>query len=120
MASGIVRSAIASILDEADFSMQSENALRTKQLASCVLEAISQDENKMDCFDAFSTEILVKIQAITTHSQHEHKNCKRDRERAWTLFHALRVSELPLLWRCLFNDLNIQESYCTGKSDVYN
>ena len=63
MSSGVVRSAISSILDDSVFTINSENA---KMLATSLLDAIIGDDWRMDRFDAFSSTLLKKIQAASS------------------------------------------------------
>ena len=58
MASGIVRSAIASALDDADFDNDTDKARFTKQLAANTLDAIIKTDDNIECFDRFAEVLL--------------------------------------------------------------
>ena len=66
MSSGVVRSAISSVLDDSVFTINSENTKATKMLATSLLDAIIGDDWRMDCFDVFSSTLLKKIQAASS------------------------------------------------------
>ena len=79
MSSGIVRSAISSILDDSTFSINSKNASATKQLAEHLLEEITHDEERMDVFDAFSASLLSVIRTASNPLE-KHSTCTTSRE----------------------------------------
>ena len=68
----------------------------------------------MDRFDAFSSEILEKIQLASAIiiALNKYKSYSCSRERAWAM---LRVGELHGLWSNLFDDMGLQARGCTGK-----
>ena len=109
MSSGVVRSVIPSILDNSVFSINSENAEATKMLATSLLDAIVGDDWQMHCFNAFSSTILKMIkQQASSVALVKCKSYSCSRDRAWEMFHSLRVGELPGLWSSLFDDMNLQ------------
>ena len=84
MSSGVVRSAISSVLDDSVFSINSENAKATKMLATSLLDAIIGDDRQMDRFDAFSSTLLKTIQAASSVTLNKHKSYSCSRKRAWS------------------------------------
>ena len=65
MSSGVVRSAIASIIDHPDFSMKSEKSEITKKLAISLLDVIVEDESGMKRFNTSpATAIYPQISII--------------------------------------------------------
>ena len=72
MASGVMRSAIASIQDDPDFTIESAKAESTKELATSLLAAIVHDEPSIELF---ASVLLCKIQGISSVSS---KYCSRE------------------------------------------
>ena len=118
MSSGVVRSAISSVLDDSVFSINSEHAKTTKILATSLLEAIIRDDQRMDRFDAFSSELLGRIRLASAIALNKYKSYSCSRERAWAMFHSLRVGELRGLWSNQFDNMDLQGRGCTGKSII--
>ena len=118
MSSGVVRSAISSVLDDSVFSINSENAKATKTLATSLLDAVIGDDWRMDRFDAFSSTLLKKIQAASSVALDKRKSYSCSRERAWATFHSLRVGELPGLWSSLFDDMDLHARGCSGTTSI--
>ena len=103
MSSGVVRSAIASIIDHPDFSMKSEKFEITKKLAILLLDTIVEDESGMKRFNAFSSTLLPKIQATSTIDKSKSYSCGR--ESAWSVFYSLPGKEQKLCHPLLFHRL---------------
>ena len=120
MSSGVVRSAISSTLDDSEFCIKSVNADATKKLAASLLDAVVEDEKKMDSFDAFSNTLLRKIKTASSVAQEKLRSNSFAREKAWASFHLLRTEELPSLWTGLFDDINLQERDCIGINTKLN
>ena len=98
MASGLVRSALSSILDE--FSKCSDRSKTSIQEVKIILDKIPQEVN-VDHFDKFAEELMDVLQRISSPSDVDGKKITHvmHKERLWRDFHAARLSELPDLWR---------------------
>ena len=110
MASGIVRSAIASALDDDDFDIDTDKARLTKELAADLLDAIIKTDDNIECFDRFAEVLLSNFKEIIQKDHHKTK------ERAWMEFHQLRIGKLRLIWTNFFCTMGLQQRACTGES----
>ena len=98
MSSGVVRSAISSILDDSVFTINSENA---KMLATSLLDAIIGDDWRMDRFDAFSSTLLKRYkQQAHAVALDKRKSYSCSRERAWATFYSFPVCGAACLTGC--------------------
>jgi aspartate-semialdehyde dehydrogenase len=57
MSSGLVRSAIAAVLEDKDFSIESLRILNAKSLAGELISKAVESEEKMEKFDSFASEL---------------------------------------------------------------
>ena len=110
MASGIVRSAIASALDDADFDIDTDKARLTKELAADLLDAIIKTDDNIECFDRFVEVLVSNFKEII---QKDHRKTK---ERAWMEFHQLHIGKPWLIWTNFLCTMGLQQRACTGES----
>ena len=75
MASGIVRFAIVSALDDADFDIDTDKARFTKELAADLLDAIMKTDDNIECFDRFAEILLSNFKEII---QKDHRKTKKE------------------------------------------
>ncbi len=103
MSSGLVRSIIASILEDKDFSIKSHRILNAKSLARELLEKAVESEEKMDKFDSFAIEL---IEAACKENERLKLHSTK-RKKMWSDFHKARIYTLPPLWSSLMTRLRL-------------
>ena len=91
-----------STLEDPTFSQSSERWKAAKQQISEVLQGTSEDN-----FDAFATKLMKTLEkrffsTISTVT----RSRSVLREKMWTTFHQLRLSELPLIWTEFFPNMS--------------
>lgn len=98
MASGMVRSAVSSILTDTKFSDGSERWKVAKQQVTLFMMEIS-DEKRLTELDDFAVKLMKLLEKnFTSASTGKCRSRNVVREKTWIAFHQLRISELPKLW----------------------
>ena len=86
MASGVVRAAVVSILEDADFSLAMPRMILAKESARALLSAVEATEKNRDIFDDFAALLIAQIESTAVVPQAE-TSCRSHRKRMWSSFH---------------------------------
>lgn len=108
MSTALVRAALCSLLTDADREcLQSVSGYRqAKEEVRQFLEVITQDDERLCKFDAFSLNLMKMLEkcffsCVSKSSQSCRSKCVK-REKMWSAFHQLRIKELSKIWQDLF------------------
>ena len=105
MAAGVVRAAIAAILEDRDFVLNTPRMITAKETAKKLIEASTADDHSQDTFVKFALSLDHKLDALATPSSS--KKLSTQRKQLWSRFHAFRVSDLRKLWKKLYTSLDL-------------
>ena len=105
MAAGVVRAAIAAILEDRDFVLNTPRMITAKETAKKLIEASTADDHRQDTFVKFALSLDHKLDALATPSSS--KKLSTQRKQLWSRFHASRVSDLRKLWKKLYTSLDL-------------
>lgn len=110
MATGVVKAAISSILQDKDFELQTARMIIARESAQKVLDAISGDnQTAKDTFTRFATKLNEKLEALAAPT-----GCKKlstQRQLLWSGFHSARISGLRSLWTDLYTGLGLESRF---------
>ena len=106
MASGVVRCAICSVIEDRNLELESSRIKYLKSLGADLLQKITEDDTMVAAFDNFSVELNDKIELICQ-SCTSYRSYAAKREKMWCAFHRIAVSELPEIWNGLFSSLGL-------------
>ncbi len=108
MASGLVRCAVSSTLEEADLQLRTVRLEKARETGKLVLEKSMDGEAGMTAFDKFSEELTSSIYGLFD-PKAKYRSAATKREKLWLAFHVkLRISELPKIWSCYLSAVKIK------------
>ena len=108
MATGIVRAAIAAVMEKTDFESPRSNKM--KQVGQQILDKACHHDNEV-IFDGFCSKILILIQENIQTTASQYKSNSSKREKLWCGLHKLRLKGiLPTLWKEIACKLDIDIS----------
>lgn len=106
MASGMVRSAITTVVEKTP--SQSSRSCKLRRWAEEILEKCCQGDAEADEFDSFSSEIMKYFKQMVSTTAARYKLNSTKREHLWRKFHLAQAKgELPELWQRLTSKWNI-------------
>ena len=105
MATGVVLAALCSILTDLDYLQDVDRSKHAVESVRQFIQSISKDETRLERFDEFASSIMKALEkcffgCISDDGPCRSKNVKR--ERMWSSFHQLRLSDVEKLWCSLF------------------
>ena len=109
MASELVRCALSTVLEDKDLEVNSSRIDSLKELGTNILERVTRGEAEKTAFDKFSTELTTLLRG-TFHPSATNRSSAAKREKLWSVFHQLRLSELPKLWDDFLSLIEIRTS----------
>ena len=101
----VVRSVVAALPADSEFSMPSPKVETAKELARAILIYVEKNKEQ---FSVFCDCMVSKIGAACTLDGSLKKHSSR-RERMWRSFHSLCVNELPPMWNKFLADTGITD-----------
>ena len=110
MATGVVKSAISSILQDKDFDLEAPRMKIARESAQRVLDVTSgKNTSAKEVFAKFATRLKERLEALA--SPHNCKQLSTQKQRLWSGFHSARISEIRSLWTDMYTSLGL-ESRC--------
>ena len=109
MAAGVVRAAIASILLDKDFELNTPRMVVAKETAQMLLDVSTGDDMGQDRFESFAITLNGKLETLATPTSS--KQLSTQKQHLWSSFHSFRVSELRCLWKDLFASLGVDAKF---------
>ena len=109
MAAGVVRAAIASILLDKDFELNTPRMVVAKETAQMLLDVSTGDDMGQDRFESFAITLNGKLETLATPTTS--KQLSTQKQHLWSSFHSFRVSELRCLWKDLFASLGVDAKF---------
>lgn len=106
MSTGVVRSAICSLLVDQDCLESIQHFKEIKEEVRQFVQAITKDDSHLNQFDSFATKLMKLLEKCFFSCISEDVQCRSkyvQRERVWSAFHQLRIAEGSKLWRDLFS-----------------
>ncbi len=116
MSSGLVRSAIAAVLEDKDFRVESHRILNAKVLAEELLHKAVESEEKMDKFDSFASELMKRLEAACKEDKRLKLHSTK-RKKMWSAFHKARIDTLSTLWNSMISHLGVKNDD-TGRVEL--
>ena len=107
MASGIVRGAISTVLEDKTLTIQSQNAELMLNCGNKLLQSVIENEENMEVFDKFCEGLISTISSIWENVPKKITSLSTKKTRFWSLFHERRLDALPKLWYELFKKLQL-------------
>ena len=105
MADGAFRVAIAGIIEDRDFALNTPRMEKAKETARKLVEASTANDSRQHTFVKFALAIDKKLEGLATLSST--KKLSTQRKLLWSRFHASRTSELRNLWENLYKSLGL-------------
>ena len=92
----LVKSTFKTVLEENELQLSSPRCDNLKRAGKQILELIKREVRQT--FIEFSTRITAAVRSILPSST-TYCSSATKREKSWSAFHQLRLSELPKLWK---------------------
>ena len=100
MASGVVRGAISTVLDDEKL-VQSARTDAMRQFGRNLLAKVMDGDQELEIFDNFSEDLTSRIDSIFSKVTHIVTPSSK-RTLCWCTFHEQRLKDLPELWQNIF------------------
>ena len=98
MASGIVRGAISTVLEDKTLTIQSQNAELMLNCGNKLLQSVIENEENMEVFDMFCECLISTISSIWENVPKKITSLSQPKKpQFWSLFHERRLDALPKL-----------------------
>ena len=94
MASGIVRGAISTVLEDKTLTIQSQNAELMLNCGNKLLQSVIENEENMEVFDEFCEDLISTISSIWENVPKKITSLSTKKTRFWSLFHERRLDAL--------------------------
>lgn len=104
MASGIVRGAVSTVLDDE----KPTKSDKMRQFGKIFLDKIVEGEQQMELFDKFCENINSDMEKIFLSLSPRLRSPSSKRTKLWSVFHEQREKTLPRLWQDLFTSLHLE------------
>ena len=114
MASGVVRGAISTVLDDEKL-VQSARTDAMRQFGKNLLAKVMDGDQEMEIFDKFCEELTSRIDSIFSKVTHIVTPSSK-RTLCWHTFHEQRLKNLPELWQNMFVKLGFDENHLLMQS----
>lgn len=106
MATGIVRSALSTVIEKTP--SQSSRSCKVRHWAQEILDKACQGESEIEQFDSFCAELVKHLQAMISSITSKYRLKTSKMEHLWREFQAERVKDtLPRLWKQMITKLGV-------------
>ncbi len=83
-------------------------------------EILAKAGSEDDCFDKFSTEVVVYLQNMVSSTANKYKLTSSKRDRLWRKFHMVRIKgKLSSLLKIMIEKLNVNITDCLLEQSLY-